>query len=177
MKRILFFTAILMLVIATVLPVQAQGFVSGTTGFYKMTIEDFGGKGPRLVLDSCYVVSTNSYYSPAFSLAGLLESSFDTNYAGQAGKCISIGYAIDTVDAAAGSETADITLILQGSFTGQDNWATAATVFSTTGVTAITWTTMTLKGAQYPYYRWKATGITTNTYSRVFIGLYAFRKW
>lgn len=145
--------------------------------WYGLKVNDFGGAGVKAVFDSCYVVSTNAYTSKAFTLPGLLATSYDSNYAGQAGKCISVFYAIDTVNTAAGTETADITLILQGSFTGNDNWTTAATIFSTTGVTAGTITTITLIGAQYPYYRFKATGITSNTYSRCFVGLYAFRKW
>ena len=169
MKRTIFLlTALLILAFSFI---QAQGF------YLKPYVDDLGNKGGRLVVDSCYVVGTNSYYSNTFTLNGLLASGFDSSYNRSAGECISICYAVDTLHGQAGTNVADVTLILQGSFTGSDKWTTAATIFSTTGKTAPTYTTLVTTAAKYPYYRWKATGITTNTYSRVFIGLYAYRKW
>ena len=166
MKRIFYIAFFLMLSVSIS---QAQ--------FYPISINDFGEHGGRAVIDSCYVAGINSYTSQAFSLYSCLESSYDYAYVSTAGRDISIEYSVDTLDMAAGVEVADVTLILQGSFTGKDNWLTSATVFTTTSISDPTYAILVTTNAKYPYYRWKATGIGSNTYSRVFIGLDSYRQW
>jgi hypothetical protein len=164
MKHTLF--AVLILMIA----------VSLSLGQFTTKVNNLGGNGV-VVTAVCTTATTATHYSKPFTLAGFLESTLDSNYANLiSGTCISIQYMLDTLNINNGTEVDNISLILQGSFTGSDNWATAATVSSTLAHTALTYGTIATGTAKYPYYRWKVLGNGTNTASIVTINLYAYRK-
>lgn len=130
------------------------------------------------LIDAKFLVTLQATkHSDAFSIGGFAGESFYT-YAPE------IGYSVLRTTAADADSL--VTITISGSYGGltTSTWDIVDTVVTATGdmtmgsatpVQRATATTLNLNGRKYPYYRFDATGTTTNTSATVELWWYLYR--